>query len=178
MQTGHVALFDGDPRAKRGESTLAVLEWTINGVPLRELVHDGASMSPLHAAADADERQELLLRLRGDRVDLPGYVQRFERSWLDRLLGREGTPWAPSGPAFEDGRVVLLECPCGDHDCGALTAQVVVGTEVVEWREIGRQVTDELFAGRNDEIRSARFERSQYVAVIDEVLAMDWSRFP
>ncbi|MCX6406983.1 MAG: hypothetical protein NTV28_08700 [Propionibacteriales bacterium] len=176
VQTSRVALLDGDQRSRQDESATAVLEWTINGVPLREIVGDPSSMSPLYVAADEDQRRELLLRLRGSRTDLPTFVPRFERSRLDRLLGRRGIPWAPFGPAFEDGRVVLLECPCGDLDCGALTTEVVVGDDVVEWRVIGWQVTYEPFAGFNAKVWSARFDRSQYVAVIDDVLAMDWSR--
>ena len=176
VRTSRVALLDGDQRSRQDESATAVLEWTINGVPLGEIVGDPTSTTPLYAAADEDQRRELLLRLRGDRSDLPTFVPRFERTRLDRLLGRQGTPWAPFGPAFEDGRVVLLECPCGDLDCGALTTEVVVGDDAVEWREIGWQVTYEPFAGYNAEVWSARFDRSQYVAVIDDVLAMDWSQ--
>ncbi len=176
VQTTRVALFGGDQRLRQAESTVAVLEWTINGVPLREIVDDPTSIPPLYAGADEDQRRELLLRLRGDRTDLPTFVPRFERSRLDRLLGRRGTPWAPFGSAFEDGRVVLLECPCGDLDCGALTTEVVVEDDAVEWRDIGRQVTYEPFAGYNAEVWSARFDRSQYLAVIDDVIAMDWSQ--
>lgn len=175
VQTTEVALFDGDRRLREGKTMLTVLEWTINGVPLHEVVKDGTSVPRLYAAADAGERRELLDRLRGDRTDHPTHVERYQRTWLDRLLRRKGIPWAPFGPAFEDGRVVLLECPCGDLDCGALTTEVVVGDEVVEWRDIGWQVTYEPFEGFNDEVRSARFDRDQYIAVIDEVLAMDWS---
>lgn len=175
VQTTEVALFDGDPRLRNGSPTLAALEWTINGVPLSTLVGAGSQTPLLYAMADADERNETLLRLRGDRTDKPTFVPRFERSWLDKLLRLRGLPWAFTGPAFEDGRVVLLKCLCGDLDCGALTTEVVIGDEVIEWRDIGWQVTYEPFQGFNDEVRSARFDRDQYTAVIDEVLAMDWS---
>ncbi len=80
VQTSRVALLDGDQRSRQDESATAVLEWTINGVPLGEIVGDPTSTTPLYAAADEDQRRELLLRLRGDRSDLPTFVPRFERS--------------------------------------------------------------------------------------------------
>lgn len=171
-----VKFFDGDPRLRRGETQLATLEWTINDVPLSKLVKDGTSIPLLYDGADPGSRSETLHRLRGDRSDRPTFVRRFERSWLNRLFGMKGIPWAFSGPAFEDGRVVLLECPCGDLDCGALTTEIVVGDETIEWRDIGWQVTYEPFAGFNDEVRSARFDRTEYTSLIDDLLTTDWAQ--
>lgn len=175
VQTCRFALFDGDPRLPRGEETLAALEWTINDVPLTELVGHETSIPRLHAAADPIEREDLLHRLRGDRGGPPTAARTFHRTWLNRALGRRGTPWAPFGPAFDDGRVVLLECPCGDLDCGALTTEVVIGDDVVEWRAIGWQVTYSPFEGFNDVVRSATFDRSDYIHLIDDLLAKDWT---
>lgn len=152
---------------------MTALEWTLNDVPLHGMFDGESHLSPLCSEAPASERQELLARLRGDRCDPPTFVKRFERTWLDRLLRRRGIPWAPFGPAFEDGRVVLLRCPCGDLDCGALTTEVVVGDDVVEWREIGWQVTYESFTGSNDAIRSAQFDRAQYTSVMDDLASRD-----
>lgn len=50
---------------------------------------------------------------------------------LDHLLGH-------LPPDFDDGRVALLTCPeCGDLACGALTAQMEVAEDVVEWGQLG-----------------------------------------
>ena len=170
----HIPLWDGDPRRRSGSSELAAIEWTINDETLAELFGADSHLPLLHASSG--DRLECLQRLRGDIVDPPVVVQRFERTCLDRLLRRKGLPWAPSGPAFEDGRVCLMECPCGNLDCGALTTQVVISSTTVEWRDIGWQVTYEDFVGYNDFVRSATFDRAAYETVIDSLLAMDWSK--
>lgn len=164
--------FEVDARFDPPASSLAVVEWTINDVPLTDLFKSGSDVPVINANADLDEVRENLFRLRGDRTDPPVHEARFERTWLDRLLGRRGVPWAPWQPAFEDGRVVLLVCWCGDLDCGAISTQVVLHDETVEWRDIGWQVTYEPFAPEIP-ARSTLFERTAYLQVIDGLLASD-----
>ena len=70
----------------------------------------------------------------------------------------------------------LLECQCGDLDCGALTTQVLISKSTVEWRNIGWQVTYEDFDADDGFVRSATFDRAAYESVLDGLLAMDWSK--
>lgn len=169
MQRTAVALWGNDPRLARGATELAAWEWTVNDVPLSSMFDGGPHLPLLHEHSTYGT--EALHRLRGDRTDRPVFVQRFQRSWVDKALRRKGTPWAPSGPAFEDGRVCLLECLCGDLDCGALTTEVVFSDQSVEWRDIGWQVTYEPFAGYNEVVHSATFDRRAYTSLIDQLLA-------
>lgn len=171
-----VELPDGDVRRREGGTTAPALEWTIDDVPLREVVSDHGSIPVLTRGVGPGHRRESLLRLRGDRTDLPTFEPRFERSWFDRLFGLRGIPYAPYGPAFEDGRVVLLECACGDLDCPTLSTEVVVADEHVEWRDVGWQVTYEPFNGPTGALFTARFDRAQYLAVVDELLSEQWWR--
>jgi hypothetical protein len=170
----HIPLWDGDPRRRSDSSELAAIEWTINDEPLAELFGADGHLTLLYASSG--DRLECLRRLRGDIVEPPVLAKRFERTWLDKLFRRQGLPWAASGPAFEDGRVCLMECQCGDLDCGALTTQVVISETTVEWRDIGWQVTYEDFADYSHFVRSATFDRAAYESILDGLLAMDWSQ--
>lgn len=174
VQRSTVALFEGDQRLEPEATELAVWEWTINGESLSEMF-DGDTFVPLLYDHSVDLR-DALLRLRGDITDPPVFTPRYERTFLDRLLRRKGTPWAFSGSAYEDGRVCLLQCPCGDLDCAALTAQVVISDRTVEWKDIGWQVTYEPFMDYNETLRSATFDRAEYIALIDELLEKDWTQ--
>ncbi|MEH3033141.1 MAG: hypothetical protein PGN07_03645 [Aeromicrobium erythreum] len=160
------------------DSKVEALEWTVDGAPLRAVLRNlgigDTDVPHLRRDVPVSARTEALERLRGDRADLPTLVPRFDRSLLDRLLGRRGIPFAPSGPAFEDGRVVLVECPCRDLDCGALSTEVVLHPDHVDWRDIGCQVTYEPFASSDVPVRTLRFDRRQYTALIDRLLASDW----
>lgn len=170
MHPTTVAFWDGDPRHAAATERV-VWDWAINDVPLSSMFEGGPYLPRSYDASI--DGIEALQRLRGDRADRPVFAQRFERSWFDKVLRRKGTPWAHSGPAFEDGRVCLLECPCGDLDCGALTTEVVISEQSVEWRDIGWQVTYAPFAGFNDVLHSATFERNAYMSLIDQLLAGD-----
>lgn len=169
----HIPLWDGDPRHQSESSELAVIEWMINDEPLAT-TFGAETYQPLFYASSED-RVECLQRLRGEIVEPPVFTQRFERTWLDRLLRRKGTPWAFSGPAFEDGRVCLMLCPCGDLDCGALSTKVVITDNTVQWRDIGWQVTYADFARFNNVVRSATFDRAAYETVIEDLAMMDWA---
>lgn len=73
-----------------------------------------------------------------------------------------------------DGRVVLLRCPvCGDVGCGAVTAELVLHDDVVEWRDVGWQ-SEEDFDVLRDAFPSPltlRFSRAPYVALLRRLLA-------
>lgn len=168
-----MTLFEGDQRLEPETSELSVWEWTINGASLSEMFDDDTFV-PLMYDHSVD-LSDALLRLRGDITDPPVFTPKHERTMLDRLLRRKGTPWAFSGSAYEDGRVCLLQCPCGDLDCGALTTQVEFSDQTVEWKDIGWQVTYEPFVGYNDSMRTATFDRAEYISLIDELLEKDWA---
>jgi hypothetical protein len=118
-------------------------DWAISGVPLRDL---------LAARWGAAEPPQQMTALRvADPVAAVAAVR--------RLLGE-------SPPDFDDGRVALLVCPIDDDlDCGAVSAQVVTSADVVEWRDVGWQVTYQPFEPVLDEgggSLSFRFDRSRY----------------
>ncbi len=117
-------------------------------------------------------RIEKLRRLRGEDLPPPTFEPRFRPSRLDRLLGKRGVPIAPFGAAFQDGRVALLLCACGDLDCPTLSANVVVNDATVEWRDVGWQVSYEPFEAQ-DVVREQphmTFERSAYEALVADLL--------
>lgn len=157
------------------------LEWTIDGLPLRDLHEfDPAGTTMLQPGAAHEQlRTENLRRLRGEHLPLPVFEPRYHRTRLDQILHLRGTPHAPSGTAFEDGRVGLVYCPCEDLDCGVLTARVEVTATTVAWREIGWQVTYEPFAPEAGEdapgARDLVFDRRRCEELIDALLVADWS---
>ena len=167
------------------EPTYPWLEWTVDGVPLRRLYSPSAddrvvTMLQARDAEDEHMRTENLLRLRGDAIAPPIFEPRFHRTRLDRFLHLRGTPCAPAGTAFEDGRVGLLYCYCGDLDCGALSTWIDVTAESVLWRDIGWQVSYRPYAPYDPGQdwpgdRDLAFDRAQYVALINQLLDADWS---
>ncbi|KZB87272.1 hypothetical protein [Amycolatopsis regifaucium] len=120
------------------------LDWTIDGVALRELV-------PM--------QERTPLSLDDDR----------SREWavenLSRLLGR-----LPGD--FDDGRVALLFCPlCGDLGCGGYSVELVFGDDEVEWRAFGRQYDYEPFHPDQEvPFTGARFERKAYEKLLGDLL--------
>ncbi|ROR90957.1 hypothetical protein [Nocardioides aurantiacus] len=157
------------------------LDWTVDG-DLLQTLHPVWGSTLLDAGrADADAlRVGNLRRLRGDEMPLPVFVPRFDRSRIHRLLRLRGTPYAFTGSAFEDGRVVLLSCECGDLDCGAVSTRVEVTAGTVEWQDVGLQVTYEPFHQTAQPIELLRltFDRAQYEELINRLLAADWSDGP
>lgn len=143
-------------------------DWLVDGVSVRKLWS-----SPEHPylteATSQVERIESLDRLAGRTTEPPNVVRGYSRTPLDVALGRQGTPWAPSGPAFEDGRVCLAVCPCGDLDCGALSTKVVLEGSVVRWQDVGWQVTYDPFDRSEQEVFSVVFDREQYLETIETV---------
>lgn len=94
-------------------------DFTIDGASLRELF-DGPDDLTLFAVDefDAPTRAESVKRLLGRLNAPPDLTPRFHRTRLDRWLHLRGEPYAYWAAAFEDRRVGLLFCRCGDLDCG------------------------------------------------------------
>ena len=160
------------------EHPASFLDFTIDGTSLRELF-DRPDYLTLLTANDFDSstRLESLQRLLGVDIPPPSFTPRFHRTRLDRWLRRRGTPYAPWGTAFEDGRVGLLFCRCGDLDCGTLSTRLEFHRDSVVWRDIGWQTTYERFAGvdTDDALTTAEFSRGSYERLIRGLLETDWS---
>lgn len=99
------------------------LDWTIDGEPLRNRLgfDDGRPCRDITFLVEGSE---------GDRYAVES---------LKALLGESNSgfdPWVQ----YTDGRAGLLFCPqCGGLDCGAVSAEVVVGDDVVEWKTVAYQ---------------------------------------
>lgn len=133
----------------------AYLEWTVDGVPLRSVVawpggEVAAEVTPIqNSYATRDYEADYLRALLGDPVE------------RDRAI-------------MSDGRVPLLVCGIDfDLNCRALTAELVVGTDTVEWRDIAWQADDEpLDLGEQAQpVLSLTFDRTQYDSVVRPLLA-------
>lgn len=131
------------------------LDWTVDGTALRELVR----------WPDGEPQEVTALQNVETAPDL-------QRQSVNALLG--GPEVAGLWTRMPDGRVPLLFCvACYDLDCQTLTAELMIGPEVVEWREIGWQVGYEPFDIRQQEPSpfTVSFARPQYEAVLRELLA-------
>ena len=144
----------GGTGQKRQERVLTFLDFTIDGVPLRNLAT---------GRLNAPHRVQEMTRL----CELAPWTETAADGLL-RLLQRDG-------PDFDDGRVALLVCPIdADLGCRALSATIVWSTATVEWRDLGWQVSYEPFLNQEDAFQPAlsfRFERSAYVALLGALLA-------
>lgn len=151
---------------------------TIDSRGLLEMFDGDDEVTRLNSDWDSDRvRTEHLNRLMGQHVAPPDFAPRFHRTRLDRLLGRRGTPYAFSESAFEDGRVGLLYCRCGDMDCGVLSAKIEFTTDRAVWHEIGWQVPCE--PPRPAQVAggfvTVGFAREQYELVLHSLLSADWT---
>ena len=101
--------------------TYTFADWTVDGVPLRDLVRlQGGGRHPTVLGPPSD----VTYLVEGSDEAVPQ---------IERLLGH-----APAD--FPDGRVALLVCAFDwDLGCGALSAQVEVTPEIVLWRNLGWQ---------------------------------------
>ncbi|MDX6222154.1 MAG: hypothetical protein QOD91_1208 [Frankiales bacterium] len=138
-------------RARRVVEELAFLDFTVDTVPLRELVTD-----PREPPNPAREMTRLC----------EAWPEEAEHG-LRRLLGEE--------PAdFAGGRVALLVCPIdADLGCAAVSAALARGDGWVEWRDLGWQVSHEPFdvaRNRLDPPMSFRFEADAYDLVLRDRL--------
>jgi hypothetical protein len=145
-------------RGKFVDRRIEYQQWTVEGIRLRELI----------AASDGD---------------LAGAVTPVQNDWagpglavesLRTLLGEQ--PRHDWETAMPDGRVALLYCPsCFDLGCSTLTARLLMGSDVVEWRDIAWQVQHEPFE-LADRLLSLSFERHQYESLLRHLLEVERSR--
>lgn len=134
----------------------AFSDWVVDGVSLRQIVAQ-CSGGPPDAGLPSEHPP-----LRSD-----DFWPELAVSSLRSLLG-EGRGGLP------DGRVVLLCCAvCADVGCGAVTAELALHDDVVEWRDIGWQDEDRFDVGRDGLATplTLRFSRAPYAALLRRLLA-------
>ena len=157
------------------------LDLTIDGSSLREMFNGPDDLTLLTTDSfDNASRTESLKRLLGMQVAAPDFTPRFHRTRLEQWLRMRGTPYAPWATAFEDGRIGLLFCRCGDLDCGTLSMHLEVHDDSVVWRDIGWQTTYEPSTRpeREGALVTARFARGPYERLLLDLLDWDWSDGP
>lgn len=164
------------PTLGKGDAaTVEFLDWEIDGVSLRDRYEADTEMTLLQDQEWMQpHRAEAIARLRGEVTAPPTYVPEFHQTRLQKRLGRRGTPVARFGAAFDDARVGLLFCLCGDIDCPTLSTEVVVSADLVHWRDIGWQVGYAPFgsdmAPESPEHGQATFDRAEYDALLASLL--------
>ena len=167
-----------DGRREWDERPTEFLDFTIDGTSLRDLFNGPDDLTLLTVDEfDSASRHESMQRLLGVPVPAPDLTPRYARTPLDRWLRRRGTPYAPWATAFEDGRIGLLFCRCGDLDCGTLSMRLEVLRDSVVWHDICWQTTYEPFATpeRDEAVRTATFAREPYEHLNRSLLETDWS---
>lgn len=127
-------------------------DWTLDGQLLRDVIRD--------AVAEQIPAPDGEVTLLSDR-----WVASAPVAALERLLaGRPGD--------FGDGRIALYVCQVdGDLGCATMSADVAIGPDTVEWRNLGWQVNYEPGVSGADPPLSIRFQRIDYEAVLREALA-------
>jgi hypothetical protein len=99
------------------------LDWTVDGEPLRDRF----------GLDDESPCRDVTLLLEHSEGDS------FAIESLKALLGESSSgldPWVQ----YDDGRAGVLFCPqCGGLDCGAVSVEVVMGNDVIEWRNVAYQ---------------------------------------
>ena len=112
----HELVSTGRRRREVMPVSATFLDWTIDGVPLRQ-----------HLTEEGDEGQGY------ERVTLLSQTSTSGHEQIDRLLGRA---W----PDAKDGRTALLVCAeCFSLGCGAITALVVFSWDTVQWRNLAHE---------------------------------------
>ena len=142
-------------RQKLVPRAFTYVEWTIDGVPLREVMAwpDGS------VAPEVTPMQN-------------GYAEsEYEADYLRAILGE---PISREGTVMPDGRVPLLVCHVDfDLNCRALTAELVRSDDRVEWRNIGWQAAYEPLDLTEQEmpVTTLVFDRQLYDDVVRPLLA-------
>lgn len=133
---------------------ITYLEWTIDGVPLRQVMAwpDGST---------ADEVTPVRNGFAPPRYDV---------DYLRALLGE---PVGQEGVVMPDGRVPLLVCGQDfDLNCRALTAELAHHGERVEWRDIAWQSEYAPLDLTEQEmgVRTLVFDRDRYDGIVRPLL--------
>ncbi len=137
-------------------------DWTIDGLPLRDLVAGLGNRPPLERTFMTDDRAD------------PAFAAESLRALIDEDT-RSRDPWV----RFSDGRVGLLFCPaCGDMDCSTLSAQVLVDDRRVVWQDIAYQVGYQPFSLDDMTPMTLTFEREKYEALIRQLLSQWTEKAP
>jgi hypothetical protein len=153
------------------------LDFTVDGRGLRAMFDGEDDVTRLNSGWDSDAvRAENLARLLGQPIP-PEHVRRFHRTRLDRLFLREGKPYSFSETAFQDGRVGLLYCRCGDMDCGVLSTRVGLTPDTVVWHDIAwqRSCGPPVPPERVGAFVTVVFGREQYEGLLRSLLGADWT---
>ena len=149
---GHNTMF-----VRRGWRTVAQRtpvefdDWTVDGVPLRELLTE---------VRPVNERT---------LMDRPISFPEWTRASLRALLNDESLPDDP-WVTYKDGRVGILFCElCIDLDCATLSAGIEFSNESVIWRDIAFQVGYQPFVASAVPL-TIEFDRQAYEALIRSLL--------
>ncbi len=165
------------PDGRRGRDESApFLDLVVDGVSLRRRfgLHEQQTVLQRRSWAPPSEDVEASVRrLCGFDVPPPSFASSAGPR-AGRLFRRPRPPTAPWATAFEDGRVTLSYCPCGDLDCGALSTRVEVGEREVRWCEVAVQVTYESVDLEEQLTLSFTFARDAYEGVMTPLLERDW----
>lgn len=130
------------------------LEWTVDGVPVRQVV-----------AWPTGEVVGEVTPIQNEYA-----AREYEADYLRAILGE---PVERDWTIMSDGRIPLLVCSIDfDMNCRALTAELVVSGTLVEWRDIAWQVDYEPLdlAEQEQPVVSLKFDRRQYDAVVRPLL--------
>lgn len=145
---------------------LRYLDWTIDGVPLRDRL----------AFSNGTECTDITFMTEGSEGD-PCILESLRALLLENDSGLD--PWVQ----FTDGRAGIYFCPqCGDLLCGAVSAEVRYTDTTVEWRDVAYQggviTEDGMTEGINTEevpAFSLTFDRTQYEDTVRALLA-EWGK--
>jgi hypothetical protein len=132
-------------------------DWTINGATLRDLVTRRGNAPvphrPVHEMTWLCEHE-------------PWPAGAVDN--LQRLLGQQ-----PGD--FPKERVSILVCPIdADLGCAALSVELVMDADTVQWRDLAWQVDYEALDPAEDLLeppQSYRFRRDEYTGLVSELLA-------
>lgn len=133
------------------------LDWTIDGVPLREVL-----------AWPNGTVAEEVTPLHNDRASAE-----YRLDYLRALLSE---PVRSKQAVMPDGRVPILVCPVDfDLGCRALTAEIAFSENTVEWRDIAWQANFEPLELAEQELApvSVTFDRAQYEGLVRALLVAE-----
>lgn len=146
-----VAQFGGSFRLKESIEEHTFQDWLVDGVPLRQVVAQHSGW-PEDAGLPAEQTP----------FQSDDFWPELAVSSLRSLLGE-------LAEELPNGRAVLLRCRvCADVSCGAVTAELVLHGDMVEWRDVGWQ-SDEDFDGLPTPL-TLRFHRAPYEALLRRLL--------